>query len=117
MANTFAPNGFQQYQGGAGGAATFGMTRRRIASSYTTAIYAGDPVQPVVSTANGYIIIGSASTTILAGIFSSCQFLSTSAGRTVWRNYYPGSDATGDVLALVVDDPNARFVAQSSGTA
>jgi hypothetical protein len=109
MANVFKPFGFQQYQGGAGGAATFGLTRRRIASTYATALYAGDPVQPVVSTANGYIIQGSASTTVLAGILNSVQFFNNTIGRTVWQNYWPTSGATGDGFAYVIDDPNARF--------
>ena len=55
MANTFAPSGFLQYQGGAGGAPTFAQSVRRIASGNTTPIFTGDPVQPVTSTANGYI--------------------------------------------------------------
>jgi hypothetical protein len=110
MANTFKPFGFLQYQGGAGGAATFGMTRRRISSSYATALYAGDPVQPAVTSATGYIVQGSASTTVLAGILSAVQFFNSTIGRTVWQNYWPGSGvATGDAFALVVDDPNARF--------
>lgn len=116
MANTNSPFGFAQYQGGAGAAATFGMTRRRIASTNATAVYAGDPVMPVVSTATGYITQGAAGTTVLAGIFSSCEFLSISNGRKVWRNYYPGSDATGDVFAYVVDDPQARFRVQGNST-
>jgi len=109
MANTFKPFGFLRYQSGAGAGPTFNITRRRIASTYATALYAGDPVQPVVSTANGYIIQGSASTTVLAGILLSVQFFNSTIGRTVWQNYWPGSGASGDVFAYVVDDPQARF--------
>jgi hypothetical protein len=115
MANTFAPFGFSQYQGGAGGAPTFSMSTRRIASGNATAIYTGDPVMPVVSTATGYITQGSPGTTTLSGIFAGCKYLSTSQKRTVWSAYWPGSDATGDVEAYVVDDPNARFLVQCSG--
>lgn len=114
MANTNSPFGFLQYYGGSGGAPTFSQTERRIASTNTTAIYYGDPVMPVVSTANGYITQAAAGTTTLAGIFVGCKYLSTSQKRTVWSRYWPGSDATGDVYAYVVDDPNARFLVQSS---
>lgn len=116
MANTSAPFGFAQYFGGAGGAPTFSQTARRIASSNTTAIYSGDPVMPVVSTANGYITQAAAGTTTLAGVFAGCKYLSTSQKRTVWSRYWPGSDATGDVEAYVIDDPNSRFLVQSSWT-
>ena len=116
MANTFAPYGFLQYQGGAGGAPTFAQSTRKIASGNTTAVYTGDPVMPVVSTANGYITQAAAGTTVLAGIFVGCKYLSTSQKRTVWQAYWPGSDTAYDVEAYVIDDPNARFVVQSSGS-
>jgi len=117
MANTQAYFGFLQYQGGAGGAPTFAQSSRRIASSNSTAIYTGDPVMPVVSTANGYITQAAPGTTTLAGIFVGCQYLSTSQKRTVWSSYWPGSDATGDVIAYVIDDPASRFIVQTSTTA
>ena len=114
MANTQAYYGFLQFQGGAGGAPTFAQSPRRIASTNTTAIYTGDPVMPVVSTANGYITQAAAGTTAVAGIFVGCKYLSTSQKRVVWSSYWPGSDATGDVEAYVIDDPNARFIVQTS---
>jgi hypothetical protein len=117
MANTQAYFGFTQYQGGAGGAPTMAQSVRRIASGNSTAIYTGDPVMPVVSTANGYITQAAAGTTTLAGIFVGCKYLNTALGRTVWSNYWPGSGATGDVEAYVIDDPNSRFIVQTSTTA
>ena len=101
MANTNAPFGFQQYFGGSGGVPTFNQTTRRIASN-AGAIYNGDPVMPVIGTATGYIVQGSPGTTVLAGIFSGCKYLSVSQKRTVWSNYWPGSDANGDVEATLV---------------
>ena len=69
---------------------------------------------PVTSPSqNGYIKQATASTVGLAGIFWGCQYLSVSQKRTVWSNYWPGSDANGDVEAYIIDDPNARFVAQA----
>ena len=115
MANTFAPSGFLQFQGGAGGAPTFAQSTRRIASGNTTAIFTGDPVQPVTSTATGYITQATAGGSVqLAGIFVGCKYLSTSLNRVVWSSYWPGSGATGDVEAYVIDDPNARFIVQTS---
>jgi hypothetical protein len=116
MANTNAPFGFQEYYGGAGGAPTFAQSTRRVASTDSTAIFFGDPVMPVVSTANGYITQASPGTTVVAGIFVGCKYLSTSQKRTVWSRYWPGSDATGDVEAYVIDDPNARFVVMGNST-
>ncbi len=115
MANTFSPFGFQQYFGGSGGVPTFSQSVRKIASANGTAIYNGDPVMPVIGTATGYITRGAPGTTVLAGIFIGCKYLSTSQKKTVWSPYWPGTDATGDVEAYVIDDPNAQFLVQASG--
>jgi hypothetical protein len=116
MANTNAPNGFQQYLGGSGGVPTFAQSKRRIASGNTSPIYTGDPVNPVVSTANGYITVGVPGTVRIDGIFAGCKYNSVAMKRPFWNNYWPGSDATGDVEAYVIDDPNAQFVAQGNST-
>lgn len=117
MANTNSPFGFLQYQGGAGGAPTFAQVERRIASTDTQACFFGDPVYPVLSSANGYISQAhTPTTTVVSGIFVGCKYLSTSQKRTVWSRYWPGADATGDVLAYVIDDPNARFVCMGNST-
>jgi hypothetical protein len=116
VANTNAPFGFRSYRVGSGGDGSFSTHEYRIASGNTTAIYRGDPVMPVIGTANGYITQGAPGTTTLAGIFAGCQYLSTSQKRTLWMNYWPGSDATNDVKAYVLDDPNAQFVVQGNST-
>lgn len=117
MANLFAPFGFRPVNT-SNGPINWRISTRRIASSNATPIFKGDAVANVVGPANGYIqqATNALSMTFpLAGIFWGCQYLSTSQKRTVWSQYWPGSDATGDVLAYVIDDPNARFVVQSSG--
>jgi hypothetical protein len=102
MANTQAYNGFSQYSGN-GSAPTYEQVVATIQSTNTTAIFYGDPVEP---NAAGYIIQGTGSASI-AGIFAGCKYLSVSQKRTVWSNYWPGSDNNGNVEAYVVNDPNA----------
>jgi hypothetical protein len=116
MANTAAYNGFKEYFGSSGGAPTFSVTTRRVASTASTAIYTGDPVTPVAGTgaATGYIVSAANGTQPIAGIFIGCKYLNTSLSRTVWSAYWPGSGATGDVEAYVISDPAARFVVQTS---
>lgn len=119
MANTFAPFGFRP-SSTSNGPVNWRISQRRIAAGNSTPVYKGDAVIPVTGTATGYITqaapAGVTSTVPLAGIFWGCQYLSTSQKRTVWSQYWPGSDATGDVLAYVIDDPNARFIVQTSGS-
>lgn len=65
MANTFAPNGFSQYQG-TGSAPTYELTQLAISSSNTTAIFGNDPVIQATNTTGvgtGYITQASAPVT------------------------------------------------------
>ena len=113
MANTNSPFGFRQYRG-LGSAPTYEQSVRLVASADTTAIYFGDPVANVNT---GYIARATAGTAQIAGIFAGCKYVSTSQKRTVWSNYWPGSDASAAVEAYVIDDPNAQFLVQAGGTA
>lgn len=112
MANTNAPYGFRQYQG-TGSAPTYEQVVMTIASNNTTDIFFGDPVVPLNT---GYITQATSNSVQIAGIFVGCKYLSVSQKRTVWSNYWPGSDNNGTVEAYVVNDPNAKFVAQTDAT-
>lgn len=127
MANTLAPFGFQRW-GTAGAAPNFGFSSGqpsnsgvagyRIAAGNSTAIFFGDAVRMNVSGPTGYVEQwaqgdGSTATKILAGIFAGCQYYSASQKKTIWNNYWPGSDAVGDVTAYVIDDPLALFKVQA----
>ena len=116
MANNFAPYGFRPVNT-SNGPVNWRITTRRVSSADATPIYKGDVVMPDVGPANGYITRGTPSATTVAGIFWGCQYLSASQKRTIWSQYWPGADAVGDVLAYTIDDPNARFVVQTSGAA
>lgn len=112
MANTDpgSYNGFQQYSGN-GSAPTYEQVAVKIVYN-ASAIFYGDPVEP---DANGYVVVGTTSSgsgnTQIAGIFVGCKYLSVSQKRTVWSNYWPGSDvaSTQTVEGYIVNDPNAKF--------
>lgn len=113
MANTNAPFGFRQYSG-TGSAPTYEQIAVRIVYNATN-IFFGDPVAP---DANGYVVQASSNSVQVAGIFVGCQYLSVAQKRVVWSNYWPGSDvASGNVVTgYIVNDPNAKWVAQSDAT-
>lgn len=118
MSNNFAPFGFRPVST-SNGPMNWRVSTRRVASGNASPIYKGDAVMPVTGTPTGYITVAVpgtiAATVPVAGIFWGCQYVSTTQKRTVWSQYWPGSDATGDVIAYVIDDPNARFIVQTSG--
>ena len=115
MANTNAPFGFRQYSG-TGSAPTYEQVAVQIAYNATN-IFFGDPVEP---DANGQVIQGDGTTAAagIAGIFVGCKYLSVSQKRTVWSNYWPGSDvaSTQTVEGYIINDPNAKFLVQSDAT-
>jgi hypothetical protein len=121
MANVIGPFGFSQW-GTASGMPNFMETHNtpyRIAAGNTTAIFYGDLVRYVVGAPTGYLTQwtagdGATSTQIPVGIFIGCEYYSTSQKKNVWNNYWPGSDATGDVSAYVVDDPNSLWRVQAA---
>lgn len=121
MANVIGPFGFTQW-GTASGMPNFAETHSTpylISSANATAIFYGDAVRFVAGgSPTGFITQwangdGSA-TQILAGIFVGCEYYSTSQKKNVWNNYWPGSDATGNVNAYVVDDPNSQWRVQAT---
>ncbi len=122
MANVLAPFGFRHIGFVEGAAQTYGMRRRKIALGNTNPIFHGDPI---VSLNTGYIAQASTNTVAdistgaaptVSGIFQGCEYLSISQGRKVRSPYWPGSDASADVDAFIIDSPGALFVAQANGT-
>ena len=115
MANTNTPFGFRQWSG-TGSAPTY--EQLAVPVQYNAgAIYFGDPV--VALTDGTYSVASSNSAANgIGGIFVGCKYLSVSQKRTVWSNYWPGSDvaSTNYVEAYIVNDPNAKFLVQSDAT-
>jgi len=118
MANTNAPFGFRQYSGN-GSAPTYEQVA--VVIDYNAgAIYFGDPVtqQSDGSYAQSASTGATPAALGIGGIFVGCQYLSVSQKRTVWSNFWPGSDvASGNyVTGYIINDPNARFIAQTDST-
>jgi hypothetical protein len=113
MANSNAPFGFGQYSG-TGSAPTYEQVAVTIAYD-ASALYFGDPVFP---TAAGGVAKGTPGTDAIAGVLVGCKYLSVSQKRTVWSNYWPGSDvaSTQTVEGYIVNDPNAKFIVQVGGS-
>ncbi len=117
MANTNAPFGFSQYRG-TGSVPTYEQVVGFIA--YNTAnIFYDDPIFRLSDGSLAGVTTGPGpGTTALAGIFVGCKYLSVAQKRTVWSNWWPGSDvaSTQTVIAYYVNDPNAQFLCQTDAT-
>ena len=95
-----------------GGLPFAGSTRQiPIGNNYGTAIYNGDVVQ-LNSSGNVIITTLQADVTPLAGVigvFVGCTYTNPTTKQKLFSQYYPGSVASDDIMAYVVDDPNALF--------
>jgi len=89
-----------------------------IANGNTDAIFKGGVVIPL---STGFIArVGAADggTVAPVGVFMGCEFVSSTTGKPVFSNNWPGSGADSDhpIKAYVADDPNQVFVIASSAS-
>jgi hypothetical protein len=111
MANTDKAFGFRPVGKSGSGYDGQGLTGYPIEADYNTSIYQGD----CVTLSGGNVIIATAGP--LLGVFMGCSYTDPTTGKPTWKNYYPANTDADDIVALVVDDPNAQFVVQCDGTA
>jgi hypothetical protein len=83
-----------------------------IASTYNTAVYAGDIVRVAAGGTVEKSTVTVSSTGAAAnntvGVFVGVQYVN-SQGQTVQAQYYPGNAAATNAVAYVIDDPLAAF--------
>ena len=116
MANTSAPNRFQLAGFLNGRTGSLGQSQYQITSGDSNNYFSGDPV----SLSGGYLTTATAGANELLGIFIGCEYYSTAAGKVIWSPYWPAGTTVpaGTVInAWVIDDPQATFKVQSSGSA
>jgi len=100
---------------------TTGVTQYEIASNNTNAIYQYSPVIPLAA---GVIdIVGNANggTVPALGVFMGVEYVDSSTKKTVFKNYWPGSnnvsvDTNFPIKALVADNPNQLFMVAADTT-
>lgn len=107
-----APWGFSVYSN-VNGPVNYAVTTRKISSAYTTAVFYGDLLEEDGSHA-GYAAQWTTGTAV--GVMLGCYYLSTSQKKFIWNNYYPGSDAAGDVTITICNDPMAQFLVQAGSS-
>ncbi len=97
---------------------TNNYTFYEIANGNTNKIYQGSPVIPL---STGFIdIVGAAAggTVGLLGVFQGCEYVSSTTGKPVFSNTWPGSgaDSNHPIKAIVNDDPMQLYVIASDAT-
>ena len=121
MANQDTAFGLRPIGLNGAGANTTGVTQYEIAATNTNAIYQYSPVIPLAA---GVIdIVGNANggTVPALGVLMGVEYVDSSSGKSVWKNYWPGAnnvsvDTNHPVKAFVADNPNQLFKVASDAT-
>lgn len=116
MANINVAFGLKPINTAGSAPATQGTNAYFIDSS-ASAIYQGSMVK---ADNGGEIVICSASgdTEAPVGVFAGCEYVSSTTGKVVHSNYWPGSgaDTNFDIIGYVYDNPLQRFVICTDAT-
>lgn len=113
MANPNAPFGFRPWSHGSGGVPSR-LTEYTLSTAYNTALYDGDLVK---TDGGGNVVIAGAGDQVI-GVFHGVKYIA-SDGSIVYRKNWVASTAeqSGSIIkALVYDDPQQLFLAQSVGS-
>ena len=121
MANQDTAFGLRPIGLNGAGANTTGVTQYEIASNNTSAIFQYSPVIPLAA---GVIdIVGNANggTVPALGVLMGVEYVDSSSKKTVFKNYWPGSnnvsvDTNFPVKAFVADNPNQLFMVAADTT-
>ena len=87
------------------------QNRYRIAANYGTSIFQGDLVAMV--TGGGIERVAAGGSGLILGVFNGCEFTDPTTGKPTFSNHYPASTNASDIIANVIDDPNAVFEIQA----
>ena len=116
MANTNVAFGLKPINTAGSAPATQG-TNAYFIDSAASAIYQGSMVK---ASDGGEIVICSATgdTEAPVGVFAGCEYVSSTTGKKVFSNYWPGSgaDTNFDIIGYVYDNPLQRFVIATDAT-
>lgn len=100
-----------------GGQVYAGSTRSLpIAYNYNTAIYYGDPV----TLTSGFVTIATLpvnSTNTIIGYFVGCSYTNPTTKQRQYSQYYPANVTSGDITAIIVDDPDVVLKAVATASA
>ena len=114
MANKDAAFGLRPAHMMGGAPYSGGQSRYRIANNQSGAIFQGDLVKQLTGGTVSRAAAGSAVPVV--GVFNGCQYTDPTSQEQVFSNYYPGSVAADDIIALIVDDPSVVFEVQADDT-
>ena len=111
MANNDTSYGLRAVSRQGSTVSSMGTSEYRIASDNSNPIFHGMAVIPLAAGVIDDLQAAAGGNVSIVGVFSGCEYVSSTTGKVVFSNYWPGSgaDSTYPVKAFVYDDPNQLF--------
>jgi len=111
MANNDTSYGLRAVSRQGSTVSSMGTSEYRIASNNSNPIFHGMAVIPLAAGVIDDLQAAAGGNVSIVGVFSGCEYVSSTTGKVVFSNYWPGSgaDSTFPVKAFVYDDPNQLF--------
>ena len=115
MANQDTAFGLRPIGLNGAGANSTGVTQYEIASDNTNAIYQNSPVIPLAAGVIDIVGAANGGTVPALGVLMGVEYVDSSSKKTVFKNYWPGSnnvsvDTNFPIKAFVADNPNQLFM-------
>ena len=104
-----------------GNANTTGVTEYEIANDDTNPIFNGSICVPLAAGVIAYAGATDGGTTQALGVLTGVEYVDSGTGKTIWKNFWPGSnsvsvDTNYPVKAFVADNPNQLFRVATDAT-
>ena len=111
MANADTSYGLRPLSRQGSSVSSTGLTEYRIASDNSNPIYQGMAVIPLAAGVIDDLQAAAGGNVAICGVFGGCEYVSSTTGKPVYSNYWPGSgaDSNHPVKAFLYDDPNQLF--------
>lgn len=121
MANQDTAFGLRPIGLNGAGANTTGVTQYEIASTNTSVIYQYSPVIPLAAGVINIVGAANGGTVPALGVLMGVEYVDSSTKKTVFKNYWPGSnnvsvDTNFPIKAFVADNPNQLFLIAADGS-
>ena len=115
MANQDTAFGLRPIGLNGAGANTTGVTQYEIASDNTNPIFQNSPVIPLAAGVIDIVGAANGGTVPALGVLMGVEYVDSSSKKTVFKNFWPGSnnvsvDTNFPVKAFVADNPNQLFM-------
>ena len=121
MANQDTAFGLRPIGLNGAGANSTGVTQYEIASDNTNAIFQNSPVIPLAAGVIDIVGAANGGTVPALGVLMGVEYVDSSSKKTVFKNYWPGSnnvsvDTNFPIKAFVADNPNQLFMVAADTT-